>query len=366
MSVDLAVVLGTRPEIIKLSPILRMCHERDVSHRVIHTGQHYSESLDAVFFDSLELERPEYNLGVGSKSHGRQTGEMLIGLEEVLESISPDTVLVQGDTNSVLAGALAASKLDCHLGHVEAGLRSFDPDMPEESNRIITDHVSDHLFAPTDQSVTHLRNEGISDQRIVLTGNTIVDAVEQHLDIATKTSSILDELDLRGRDYFVLTAHRSKNVDDPSRLSGLLRGVAQAARTHRVPVIYPIHPRTARRMEDFDLTMPAEITTIDPLEYLDFLRLQSAADLILTDSGGVQEEACILQVPCVTIRETTERPETIAVGSNRLCSPAPTTICRAIDTMRSTSRAWDNPFGDGKASQRILNTVLPKFEMVVA
>ena len=358
MNERIAFVLGTRPEIIKLAPVIHACERLDVPYSILHTGQHYSEELDTVFFEQLELPDPEYNLAVGSGSHGEQTGEMLIRIEEALEEIEPDTVLVQGDTNSVLAGAIAASKMDVDLGHVEAGLRSFDRDMPEETNRVVADHVSEYLFAPTTGSGQQLRDEGIPDSRITVTGNTVVDAIDRNLQLAREKSTILSDLGLSERAFFLMTAHRAENVDDRGRLESVLRGTERAAIEHDVDVIYPIHPRAAERVDEFDLAVPERIRTIEPVEYLDFLRLEAASELILTDSGGVQEEACILGVPCVTMRDSTERPETIDVGANELCGVDPDEIARSVSRMVGTPGNWENPFGDGTASTRILEELL--------
>uniref|UniRef100_UPI00261AE224 non-hydrolyzing UDP-N-acetylglucosamine 2-epimerase n=1 Tax=Halorientalis sp. TaxID=1931229 RepID=UPI00261AE224 len=313
-SSHVAIVLGTRPEIIKLSPVIRECERRGVPYTIIHTGQHYSDELDTVFFEQLELPTPEHNHGVGSDSNGAQTGAMLIEIEEVLLDIDPDVVLVQGDTNSVLAGAIASSKLDCELGHIEAGLRSFDREMPEETNRVVTDHVADYLFAPTETAADYLRAEGRPDEAIYVTGNTVVDAVQQNREIATRKSEILNEFDLSPDTYAVMTAHRAENVDAPSRFEDLLTGVKRVATEYEFEVIYPIHPRAQDRLDNFDIGVPEQIRLVEPLDYLDFLTLQANAGLILTDSGGIQEEACILQVPCVTLRDSTERPETLDVG----------------------------------------------------
>lgn len=366
MSDRILLVLGTRPEIIKLSPVIRACEDADVPYTLVHTGQHYSETLDSVFFDRLELPEPDYNLGVASGSHGEQTGEMLIRVERVLQDESPETVLVQGDTNSVLAGALAASKLDVDLGHVEAGLRCFDPGMPEEINRVIADHVSDYLFAPTTRSEEHLLAEGLPESRISVTGNTVVDAIERNRGLAREKSTVLRDLGLERRDFFLLTAHREENVDDEDRFADLLSGAAAAAREHDRTVVYPVHPRADRRIDEFGLDVPERIRTVDPLGYLDFLRLESAADLILTDSGGVQEEACVLGVPCVTLRERTERPETVRVGANDLRGTDPDAIREGAAAMLGTDGDWRNPFGDGRASRRILREVVEEPRRVSA
>ncbi|SIR76621.1 UDP-N-acetylglucosamine 2-epimerase (non-hydrolysing) [Haladaptatus litoreus] len=354
---EIAIVLGTRPEIIKLAPVIRACESQDVQYTVIHTGQHYSEELDAVFFEQLELPEPDYNLGVGSNSHGVQTAEMLVGIEEILQDEEPETVLVQGDTNSVLAGAIATSKLDMELGHVEAGLRSFDRDMPEEINRVVTDHAADYLFAPTVDSADLIREEGIPEDRIYVTGNTVVDAVEQHREFAQEKSAILDELELVPSEFVLVTAHRAENVDDEDRFEEILDGIARVADRFDVDAVYPIHPRAENRLDEFDISVPDSIRLVEPQDYLDFLNLESNARLILTDSGGVQEEACILGVPCVTMRDNTERPETIDVGANTLAGAETDEIVDSAIEMDGAVCDWTNPFGDGEAGEQIITEV---------
>lgn len=351
---EIALVLGTRPEIIKLAPVIRACERYDVDYAVIHTGQHYSERLDEVFFKQLELSEPDINLGVGSGSHGEQTGEMLAGIERALTRLDPDVVIVQGDTNSALAGAIATSKMDPELAHVEAGLRSFDRSMPEETNRVVADHVAEYLFAPTENSKWYLIREGISELRITVTGNTVVDALQRNRDLARRKSTVLSDLGLEDRGYLLMTAHRQENVDDEGRFRSLLDGVARAGAEHGLEVVYPVHPRARDRLEAFGLEPPEPIRTVDPQDYLDFVRLLSGSAAVLTDSGGVQEEACILGVPCVTLRDNTERPETIEVGANRLSSCDPDRIRRATREMLETDGNWENPFGDGNAAERIL------------
>jgi UDP-N-acetylglucosamine 2-epimerase (non-hydrolysing) len=354
MTPRVAFILGTRPEIIKLAPVIHACRDADVPFTIVHTGQHYSETLDGVFFEQLELPDPDVNLEVGSGSHGRQTGEMLSRVERALTDVGAETVLVQGDTNTVLAGALAAAKMDAELGHVEAGLRSGDRTMPEETNRVVADHVADYLFAPTDDSRRNLRTEGIPDDRITVTGNTVVDAVQRNIEIARRRSDVLRDLGLRGTEFVLVTAHRAGNVDDPDRFRAILQGIDDAARAADAAAVYPMHPRAAARLEEFGLAVPDRIRTVEPLEYLDFLRLEASASLILTDSGGVQEEACILGVPCVTMRDSTERPETIEVGANTLRTPDADAIRRGAREMLGRESGWSNPYGDGTASERIL------------
>jgi len=356
MTPRIVFVLGTRPEIVKLAPLVRACDRAAADYAVVHTGQHYSERLDGVFFEDLELPEPEYDLGVGSGDHAAQTGEMVAELGTVIEREAPDAVVVQGDTNSALAGGIVASKRDAALAHVEAGLRSFDREMPEELNRVLVDHAADHLFAPTDDAAAQLRREAIPDDRIEVTGNTVVDAVEQHAALARAKSDVLAELGLANDPFALLTAHRPGNVDAPERFQGLLDGVAAYAERRDLSVVYPIHPRSGDAIDEYDLTVPDRIRCIEPLRFLDFLRLESEAAIVCTDSGGVQEETCVLGTPCVTVRENTERPETLAVGSNALADPTADSIADAAGAVRRGGD-WDSPFGDGHAAERILATL---------
>jgi UDP-N-acetylglucosamine 2-epimerase (non-hydrolysing) len=356
-----AIVLGTRPEIIKMSPIVRELEQKCLDFYILHTGQHYSYNLDQVFFEQLELPQPKYNLGAGSGTHAEETGKMLIRIEGVLMKDRPDVALVEGDTNTVLAGALAAVKISVPVGHVEAGLRSFDREMPEEINRVVADHVSEFLFAPTETSKRNLLSEGISEKKIYVTGNTIVDAIYQNLDLAEKRDEILEDLGLIDDDYFLVTVHRQENVDNKFRFKRIINGLSLVREYFDIPIIYPIHPRSLKRMKQFDLMSDA-LTLVEPLDYLSFLKLESKAKLIFTDSGGVQEEACILQVPCVTLRYNTERPETIDVGANTLAGADPEAILKCAKVMCDKERDWPNPFGDGRAGRRIVDTLLRKLE----
>jgi len=354
VTLKVAIVLGTRPEIVKMSPIIRECERRDVDYFILHTGQHYSYNLDRTFFVDLELPLPRYNLDVGSGSHAAQTGKMLIGIEEILIDEEPDIALVQGDTNSVLAGALAAVKLDIKVGHVEAGLRSFDRGMPEEINRVLTDHVSDFLFAPTEVAKMNLLHEGIPESKVFVTGNTIVDAIHQNLEISKRKGNSLVKLHLTPREYFLVTAHRAENVDDKKRLSGIIEGLERIQEEFMKPVLFPIHPRTRKQVQEFNLSLDG-ITVIDPLGFIEFLQLESNAGLVLTDSGGMQEECCVLGVPCVTLRDNTERPETLEVGGNVLAGTDPQTILEMTRKMSSVHGKWENPFGDGRSGETIMS-----------
>ena len=349
----IVIILGTRPEIIKMSPIIREFEKQNVDFFILHTGQHYSYNLDRIFFQELDLPAPRYNLEVGSGSHAEETGKMLIGIEKILLNEMPDIVLVEGDTNTVLAGALASIKLHLKVGHVEAGLRSYDRTMPEEINRVLVDHCSDYLFAPTENAKENLLKEGISVDKIVVTGNTIVDALYQNLEMAKRKTDILSKLNLEKQEYFLATAHRQENVDVRERLKGILDGLELIYHEFNVPIIYPIHPRTVKRIKNFGLEVPKGVELIEPLGFLEFLQLEANAKLVLADSGGVQEETCILRVPCVTLRETTERPETLKVGSSILVGTNKEKIWEGVNIMLNKEKNWTNPFGDGRAGEKI-------------
>jgi UDP-N-acetylglucosamine 2-epimerase (non-hydrolysing) len=359
-SMKIAIVIGTRPEIIKMSPIIRECEKQGIEYYVLHTGQHYSYEMDRIFFEQLKLPEVKYKLNVGSGLHGKQTGKMLAEIEEILMKDRPEIVLIQGDTNTVLAGALTASKLHIKIGHVEAGLRSFDRKMPEEINRVVADHVSDFLFAPTLISRKYLLDEGIPDEKIFVTGNTVVDSVYQNLEISRKAVNPLEKLGLRKNEYFVATTHRAENVDDENRLRGILKGLSQIYEEFRLPVIFPAHPRTVKMITEFRFEIPEGTRLIEPLGYLEFLQLESGAKLILTDSGGVQEESCILRVPCVTLRDNTERPETVDVGANAIAG-AGDKILTSVQYMIKSDLKWLNPYGNRNTGELILE-ILGKVE----
>ena len=353
----IAIVLGTRPEIVKMSPIIRACERRGLDYYILHTGQHYSYEMDRAFFDDLKLPEPRYNLEVGSGSHSVQTGRIMAGIEEVLVADRPDVVLVQGDTNTVLGGALAASKMQIPVGHVEAGLRSYDRTMPEETNRIVADHISDYLFAPSELCQLMLVSEGIDPEKIFVTGNTVVDAVYQNLKIAERTENVFARLGIGKKNYILVTAHRAENVDSKDRLSSILAALAQIRTEFGQEVIFPVHPRTEKMIEAFGLRTDG-ITLVPPFSYLEFLQLEKHASLILTDSGGLQEEACFLRVPCVTLRENTERHSTITVGGNLLAGTDARRIVAAARTMLGRKREWPNPYGDGRSGEAILDVLV--------
>jgi len=350
----IAVVIGTRPEFIKMAPVVDAL-QGVIPFFIVHTGQHYSEFMNDAFFRELEIAEPKYNLGVGSGSHALQTGRILIEIEKVLLDEKPDLVLVEGDTNSVLAGALAAAKLGVQVGHVEAGLRCFDDKMPEEVNRKLTDQISDFLFAPTVVSKSNLINEGIDEASIHVTGNTIVDVVNRFVDEGRLSFS--KELPLVKDDFILLTLHRQENVDDRVRLKRILDGLDLIHGKTGLPIVFPMHPRTENRVKSFSLRFPAGVSPIEPLGYGDFLYLERNARLILTDSGGVQEEGCILGTPCVTLRDNTERPETIDVGANVVAGSQPSNILAAALEMMGREAGWVQPFGDGLAGKKIVEVI---------
>lgn len=353
----IAIILGTRPEIIKMAPVIKQLKNKRIKYFILHTGQHYSFNLNKVFFKDLRIPYPKYDLKVGSGSHAEETGKILIGVEKIIVHENPDLILVEGDTNSVLAGALAAVKTKCKIGHIESGLRSYDRRMPEEVNRVLVDHMADYLFAPTEKSKSILLNEGIPKQKIFVTGNTIVDVIFHYRKIAERKSKILKELSLESNHYFLVTVHRQENVDNKIRLKNILEGLHLVHMKFKIPLIYPIHPRTRKKIAEFSLKTPCGVYLIEPIGYFNFLKLETNATLILTDSGGIQEEACILKVPCVTLRDNTERPETLEVGGNILTGTDPWRILNGVSLMMSKKRNWINPFGDGNAAMKIVQII---------
>ena len=371
----IAIIIGTRPEIIKMSPVMRACENRNLDYFILHTGQHYSYEMDKVFFTDLELPDAKYNLDVGSDTHAKQTAKMMIGIEKVLLDEKPEVVLLEGDTNSVLAGALVTSKLRAKCGHVEAGLRTFDEKgnvkffhgntvLPEEINRKLIDHVSDYLFAPTKYQKEILLNEGILEEKILLTGNTIVDAVYQSLEVAKRKSKILEKYDLQPRKYFLVTSHRQEHVESKPKLSGILDSLALVSKEYGHPVIFPAHPRTSKKIKDFNLHLDKNIILIEPVGFLDFLNLEAHAKLVLTDSGGVQEESCILKIPSITFRDIKEKsyviPETIDVGASILVNTNPVVVMEGVKKMIEKTPDWKNPFGDGTAGEKIIDFIIKK------
>jgi len=360
---NICFILGTRPEIIKLSPVIRVCKQRKIPFFILHTNQHYSAEMDRVFFDELHLPRPKYNLGIHESLHGKMVGHMLEGIEKILLKEKPSIVLVQGDTNTVLAGGLAAAKLQIKVGHVEAGLRSYDRTMPEEINRIVVDHLSDYLFCPTMKQKQILLGEGIDAKKIVVTGNTIVDAVLQNMKQSEKNKTYSFYAKER---YILLTMHRPANVDDPKILSDILLSLEELSARAGFPIYFPVHPRTLQAMQKSSHVVHEKyIRLMEPVQYLEMLALEKYAQLILTDSGGVQEEACILRAPCITLRENTERPETVDVGANIVAGIKKRGIFMAAKKMLTVSENWRNPFGNGKAGEKIIKACSISYEKKV-
>ena len=364
----IATILGTRPEIIKMAPIIAEINRRGINQMVLHTGQHYDKEMSDNFFRDLEIPAPDYNIHVGSGTHGRQTGRMMEGIEEILMEEKPDIVLVQGDTNAVLAGALVCAKLHIAVGHVEAGLRSFDMTMPEEINRRVADICSVMYFIPTEESAINLLAEGFSRKNLLITGNTVVDACFRHLEIAKKRGfeeESLKKLDIDNMDNILtLTMHRAENVDIKERVTSIIGALKELSDMN---IIFPIHPRTKHTLENFglfdELNDLDHVHIVKPIGYLDFLLLTSKSTLILTDSGGLQEEAITLDVPALTLRYNTERPETVTAGGNILVGSNKEAILENANKILNDEEFADkmknavNPYGQGDAAVRTVDAI---------
>jgi UDP-GlcNAc3NAcA epimerase len=343
-------VVGARPQFIKSAPVSKAIVEAGYQEYLIHTGQHYDYEMSQVFFEELGIPEPVINLGVGSGSHAQQTGQMLIGIESVLLEQKPDIVLVYGDTNSTLAGALAAVKLQFLLAHIEAGLRSYNRLMPEEHNRVLTDHCSDLLFCPTQTAANNLNREGIQ-KGVHLVGDTMYDAVLQFKHVAQQKSTILEQYALTPRSYLLATIHRAYNTDTPGVLGGLLAAFGLV----REPVILPLHPRTRAALKKYEIPLPGNVHLLDPVSYLDMLTLEQNARLILTDSGGMQKEAYFFAVPCLTLRPETEWIETVDSFWNLIVGTDPDRITAAIQEYTRPDSPPAPLFGDGHAAQKIVS-----------
>jgi UDP-GlcNAc3NAcA epimerase len=342
----IATVVGARPQFIKAAPVSRALSSL-FDEQVVHTGQHYDHGMSEVFFTELELRPPEYNLGTGGGSHAEQPGKMMIALEKTLLELKPDLVLVYGDTNSTLAGALAAAKLQLQVAHVEAGLRSYNRGMPEEINRVVTDHLSELLFCPTQAAVHNLEQEGIK-AGVHLVGDVMYDALLHNLSLAQQRSSVLDELGLKPGAYALATVHRAANTDDPANMGAILKALGALP----VRIVLPLHPRTRKLLAEFALTPAPNVALVEPVGYLDMLTLEQHAGCILTDSGGIQKEAYLLGVRCITLREETEWVETVSAGWNVL-------VGADSDRIEAAYREWfpggERPllYGDGHAAEAI-------------
>src|SRR6266481_2277811 len=355
-------VVGARPNLPKIAPLMReMRRHPEIEPILVHTGQHYDEKLSDIFFRQMGIPAPDVNLGVGSGSHAAQTAEVLKCVEPVLIERKPDIVIVVGDVNSTIAVSLAAVKLGIRVAHVEAGLRSFDRTMPEEINRILTDAIADLLFVTEEDAITHLLTEGRPRSAIHLVGNVMIDSLRHFLPIAQK-SRVGEDLALKNgtdwRRFAVLTLHRPSNVDSTEKLAELIGAIDAVA--SQVPVVFPVHPRTQQRLTQAGIAHHPQLRLIPPIGYLDFLCLLSKATLVLTDSGGIQEETTALGVPCLTLRENTERPVTISQGTNLLVGTDPGKIVAAArDTLAGKSKAGRiPPLWDGQAAKRIVDILL--------
>jgi len=366
----LITIVGARPQFIKAAAVMRATQEfnkkeKRIREILVHTGQHYDYLMDKVFFEELDLPKPDYHLGVGSGSHARQTGMMLERIEAVLQKEKPHVVMVYGDTNSTLAGALATAKLNIPVAHVEAGLRSYNRNMPEEMNRLLTDHLSSLLFCPTDQSIRNLLKEGIKDREgavVKKVGDVMYDSILYYSRLAEKRSTILQEIGIFAHNYYLATLHRAENTDNPKRLRSILKALNEIGRN--TPIVLPLHPRTKKMIETYHLFPKFKnIKLIEPVSYLNMLKLEKNATAILTDSGGVQKEAYWLKVPCFTLREETEWVETIKSGWNVLVG---TGVERIVKEVNHTERRRRYPkgkgvFGDGEASQKIVQILIRHF-----
>jgi UDP-N-acetylglucosamine 2-epimerase len=373
----IVTIVGARPQFIKAAVLSRaimilnpkLPPKRRVKEILVHTGQHYDYLMNRVFFKELEIPKPDYNLGVGSGFHGKQTGLMLERVETVLEKENPDCVVVYGDTNSTLAGGLAASKMNIPVAHIEAGLRSHNRIMPEETNRVLTDHLSTFLFCPTDQAVKNLAKEGIKSGRekiVENVGDVMYDSILYYSKLAEKKSSIFEDLGFynpksafRIRQYYLATLHRAENTDDPKRLKSIFEALEEIGKN--VPVICPLHPRTGKMMKLHHLSLDlSKVKLIDPVSYLNMLALEKNAKAILTDSGGVQKEAFWLRVPCFTLREETEWVETVRDGWNALVGTESKQIVKAVSRLKRGKMGQNRTrlFGDGKAGEKIVKILV--------
>lgn len=353
-NVKFLTIVGARPQFIKASPLSRELRRRH-QEVLVHTGQHYDPGMSAVFFDELDVPPPNYHLGIGSGSHGAQTGAMLAAIETVLMSERPDAVLVYGDTNSTLAGALAAAKLHIPVAHIEAGLRSFNRAMPEELNRVLTDHLATWLFAPSEVARRQLEREGIV-AGVTTVGDIMYDAVLLHRDRAAISSPFPAVAGVAAEEYYLCTIHRAENADDAAALARIFAGLNRLD----LPVLIPLHPRTRKRLREFGIEPGDNVRLIEPVGYLDMLQLERSAVCILTDSGGVQKEAYYLAVPCVTLRTETEWVETVAAGWNRLCGTDPDALVEAVQQMATANtRALPHPdlYGAGDSARRIVSAL---------
>ena len=354
-------VIGARPQFIKAAVVSNALRARNIEEFLVHTGQHFDENMSKVFFDEMGISEPQANLGISGGTHGKMTGEMLVEVEKLVIEQKPDWVLVYGDTNSTLAGSLASSKLNVPCAHVEAGLRSDNRNMPEEINRILTDHASDLLFAPTKTAFNRLLSEGIAEEKIVRTGDVMLDAAITFQKIALANSTILSDLNLTEQSFSLCTMHRAENVDNPKILEWIVNGLNENSK--EMPIVLPLHPRTKAKLNEFGLfkKISPAIKLIPPVGFLDILVLQSSSSLIITDSGGMQKEAFFQRKPCVTLRAETEWVELLQDGHNRLAIPIIDSIKeKSVDAMEANIDWSVDLYGDGHSSETITDSLIER------
>lgn len=355
MSLKITTIIGARPQFIKAAAVSRAFSQKGLEEKILHTGQHHDANMSDIFFSELEIPKPHFHLGISGGSHGEMTGKMLVEIEKVFLRDKPDIVLVYGDTNSTLAGALAASKLHIPVAHVEAGLRSFNKRMPEEINRILTDNVSQFLFTPTETADNNLKKEGFQSNQIFRVGDVMFDAATYFGEKAEKKSNILSTLNLKPKEFILATIHRAENTDDEQRLKNIFKAFSELS--SKYTIVLPIHPRTRKLFEknaDFNFLKKDQFKIIDPVGYLDMVKLEKNASLIATDSGGVQKEAFFYEVPCVTLRDQTEWTELIDLGWNRLVTPTDSTkIVQCILEALKCKGRKASPYGNGQSSELI-------------
>lgn len=349
-------IIGARPQFIKAAIVSRALLSNKISETIVHTGQHFDKNMSDIFFEELEILSPKHNLGIGGGTHGENTGRMIEAIEKVLVSEQPDWVLVYGDTDSTLAGTLAAVKLHIPVAHVEAGLRSFNREMPEEHNRVLTDHAASLLFAPTSVAVNHLKNEGLKGIQVQCVGDVMYDAALFYGKKAERISNILIQLKITSKSYILATIHRAENTDNQSRLTAIIEGFGLVEH----PVILPLHPRTKNELKSLGLKLPKNIHLVEPVGYLDMLMLEKNSRLIATDSGGVQKEAFFYNIPCVTLRDETEWVELVESGWNRISSPDIGAVAIADSIINALDSVGDNikPYGNGDSASHIASILL--------
>lgn len=351
-------IVGARPQFVKAAVVCReMSRRSGIESILLHTGQHYDANMSDVFFDELDIPHPDYHLGIGNGTHGQNTGRMIEAIESVLLNEQPDWVLVYGDTDSTLAGVIAAVKLHIPVAHVEAGLRSFNRKMPEEHNRVLADHASTLLFAPTVLAEKNLAHEGIPEAMVRVVGDVMYDASLYYAAKAESQSDILIRLQLLDKPYILATIHRQENTDHKQRLEQILQGFSHAP----YPVVWPVHPRTHKQMQVFGLSLPDSVVAIEPLGYLDMVKLEKNAVLIATDSGGVQKEAYFYSVPCITLRDETEWVELVDVGANRLVATDVDAIVAGYSHSKTSLSNLPRLYGDGDAGRKIVDSLLNQF-----